>query len=51
MTTREPELRTERIELLDQSRVLQDIRERGGRDLRLRLLSAPSWKYMGVSSA
>jgi hypothetical protein len=39
MTTRQPELRSERIELLDPDRVLQDLRERGGRDLRLRLLS------------
>jgi hypothetical protein len=39
MTTRLPELRTERIELLDQTRVLRDLRDRGGRDLQLRLLS------------
>jgi hypothetical protein len=39
MTTRQPELRTERIELLDQERVLRDLRDRGGRDRSLRLLS------------
>src|SRR5439155_19021557 len=38
MTTRQPELRAERIELLDQGRVLQDLRDRGRRDNQLRLL-------------
>lgn len=39
MTTRQPELRAERIELLDQGRVLRDLRDRVGRDDQLRILS------------
>jgi hypothetical protein len=39
MTTRQPELRSERIELLDQGEVLRRVRERGGRDRQIRLLS------------
>jgi hypothetical protein len=39
MTTRQPELRSERIELLDQGNVLGELRSRGARDLRLRTLS------------
>jgi hypothetical protein len=39
MVTRLPELRSERIELLDQTDVLRTLRERGGRDRQLRTLS------------
>jgi hypothetical protein len=47
MTTRQPELRTERIELLDQTRVLRDLRDRGGRDLQMRLLSEEAQRRGG----
>jgi hypothetical protein len=39
MALRRPDLRTERIELLDQNSVLRDLRDRSGRDRELRLLS------------
>jgi len=39
MPPRQPEILTERIELLDQEQVLRDLRDRGSRDVELRLLS------------